>query len=372
MQKQKNDDTKTKLGDIFHYLIVLEHCLELKSGEIIYVEKFGDLSIQSNEISKNMEIKHHQKRHNLSNRHDDFWNTLRNWVKYYKNMLNFKKLLLVTTSTLKDNSLFEEWEYTNASERMKLLKNEGEKILKRETGFRFLYDEIFSFEEDIVLSILEKIEIQTGEEKVFKRKEKIKQHPIFSLIDDKNADSFIYELLGYILMKPVEHDGDKWEISYDDYKKHATEVRDMYAKQARPLPNTFSNKEPENINSYMDKNFVKKILDIKYEEEVVEAIINFWRMNQTCINFFNDDPIYLKDLINYREDIKKRLNRMRKSFIKQCDEGNVFNVSQDFFNEVMLLQALAFGSINPNRDFFQQGIVHSIADEGDLTWNLKN
>jgi hypothetical protein len=315
-------------------------------------------------------VKHHQSEHNLSTRHGDFWNSLKNWVQYHQNMDKFKKLLLVSTSTTDDNSIFHGWNSLSEAQRFKLLKNEGLKQKKREASFRDLYDEIFSAEDTVIRKILAKLELQLGEDDVTKRKVKIKHHPAFSLIEDQHADSFIHELLGAILMKPVDNK-EKWEITYEEYKSHATYVRDKHSKQSRPLPSTFSNTEPQNVNIYINKVFVKEILDIECEDEVEEAIVNYWRMNQTCINHFNDDPMYLNDVFDYKSDLNKRLVRMRKSLKRQCYEDNHCKVSQKLFEDVMLLEAMPFGSISPNRDFFQQGMVHSIVDEGNLVWNLK-
>lgn len=367
---QKNDDTKTKLGDIFHYLIVLEHCLDLKPGEIIHVERFGDIAISSESNSANMEIKHHQDEHNLSSRNSDFWKSLKNWVINHQNMDKFKRLILVSTSMTSEDSIFHQWNELNEEQRFKIIKDEGDEQKKKEESFRKFYNEIFSVENTVILKTLAKLELQLNEKDITKRKDKIKQHPSFSLIKSGDEDSFIYELLGSILMRPVENNG-KWEISHDEYKTHATSIRDKQASGSRPLPGTYSNEAPSNVSSYMDKDFVKEILDIECEDEVEEAIVNYWRMNQTYIDHFNDDPIYLNDVIEYKSDLNKRLQRMRKSLRRRCKLDNYTAVSQDFFDEVMLLEAMPFGTINPNRDFFQQGIVHSIVDEGKLIWNLK-
>ncbi|WP_217579050.1 hypothetical protein, partial [Mesorhizobium sp. GbtcB19] len=85
-----------KLGDIFHYLIVLEHCLDLKENEIIVVERYGDLSIESTELSKNMEVKNHIKQKNFLDRDVEFWKTLKNWMENYRGVKRFDKLILLT------------------------------------------------------------------------------------------------------------------------------------------------------------------------------------------------------------------------------------------------------------------------------------
>lgn len=134
--EQRNVDTKTKLGDIYHYYVVLSYCLELQENETILVEKYGDISIESTEDSKNIEVKRHQGDHTLSDRHIDFWKTLRNWIKYHHNMRDFKKLILFTTSTFGENSNLKSWNSVKAYERLKILIEIGHDVKKAEEGFR--------------------------------------------------------------------------------------------------------------------------------------------------------------------------------------------------------------------------------------------
>ncbi|MEN7435279.1 hypothetical protein AAGV27_08455 [Bacillus velezensis] len=161
--KQKNDDTKTKLGDIYHYYIVLDYCLELQENETILVEKYGDISIESDEKSKNIEVKHHQGVHRLSDRHLDFWKTLKNWVKYHQNMQGFKKLILYTTSDFGGMSKLEIWNSIKAYERLRILIEIGHEIKKTEESFRPVYESIFNEDIEIILAILEKVELYTNQ-----------------------------------------------------------------------------------------------------------------------------------------------------------------------------------------------------------------
>lgn len=133
--KQKNDDTKTKLGDIYHYYVVLSYCLDLQESETILVEKYGDISIVSEEDSKNLEVKRHQGEHVLNDRHIDFWKTLLNWVKYHHNMRDFKKLILYTTSNFKENSKLKSWNLVKAHERLKIISEIGHQKTKLKKAF---------------------------------------------------------------------------------------------------------------------------------------------------------------------------------------------------------------------------------------------
>src|SRR6218665_1233239 len=157
--EQKNDDTKTKLGDIYHYYIVLQHCLNLQEDEVLYVEKYGDISVTSNEKSVNIEIKHHDEEHQLNDRNTDFWKTIRNWVKYHENMRQFKSLLLFTTSDFPDKSKLENWNILSGEERLDVLKEIGKEVKLTEKTFRPYYNEIFTYDERILVELLKKTEL---------------------------------------------------------------------------------------------------------------------------------------------------------------------------------------------------------------------
>ena len=76
-----SDNTLKTIGFHFQYLIALECCLNSKRGEFIHIEQYGDVSDEKSMI----EVKHHVYEHQkLSDRHSDFWKTLKNCVENYK------------------------------------------------------------------------------------------------------------------------------------------------------------------------------------------------------------------------------------------------------------------------------------------------
>ena len=61
--------TLSRLGDNYQYIIALEHCINAKNGEVVYIEEKGDIAIND----KSFEIKHHiDKSHSISDNHIDF------------------------------------------------------------------------------------------------------------------------------------------------------------------------------------------------------------------------------------------------------------------------------------------------------------
>ncbi|WP_289137730.1 hypothetical protein [uncultured Brevibacillus sp.] len=373
MAKQKNDDTKTKLGDIYHYYVVLDYCLELKENETILVEKYGDISIVSDEDSRNIEVKHHQDEHILSDRHLDFWKTLRNWITYHQNMRQFKTLILYTTSTFGEKSNLNLWNRSKAYERLNILMKIGQEVKKAEEGFRPIYESIFKHEVEDILTILEKVELYTSQTDIVYIEKKIMNSSFFKSIRKNDRKPFIDSLMGYILTLPVNKHY-KWEISYEDFVSLACEVRDRFTSTSGGLrlpPNIPAH--PQDEETYKNKRFVKELKDIKYDSKIPSAISYYWRAQQAIFYSSLNNPIFNIDLGEFQSDIKDSLVEFKSSFKDDCDKTDpedVIHKSKRLYDKAMEMPANDFNSVKPNRPFFQRGIIHKVVEERGFSWNI--
>ena len=85
MERANNDATLSKLGDIYQYYIALLECFNMGENEKIQIEVSGDVSkISEDTTSFQMEVKHHIGDDTISDRDIDFWKTVKNWVKEFK------------------------------------------------------------------------------------------------------------------------------------------------------------------------------------------------------------------------------------------------------------------------------------------------
>ena len=159
MRRLSNDDTLTKLGDTYHYLVVLEHCLELDEGETIYVEEHGDVSKISPNDPSNIEVKSHLAEHPLSDRDSEFWNTLKNWIINRDHLASYKRLILLTTSTVSDESAFYRWDELDAQERVERLSAIGRIKKEQEKTFRPLFNAVFGCPNDALTQIVGRVEL---------------------------------------------------------------------------------------------------------------------------------------------------------------------------------------------------------------------
>ena len=101
--KHKNDASASIKGTIYQFYVALEKCFNLLKNENIYIEKYGDITSNSEQI----EVKHYQKC--LTNLDKNFWNTLKNWLQDDFDISSYKNLILLTTQDMGNKCLFKDW-----------------------------------------------------------------------------------------------------------------------------------------------------------------------------------------------------------------------------------------------------------------------
>ncbi len=123
----------------------------------------------------------------------------------------------------------------------------------------------------------------------------------------------------------------------------------------------------------INKNFVEEIKKIEHYDEIQPAILDYWKTNMTIINFFKEDLLYNRSLDKYRDDLSYRLKQKKNiSVIKsrrKSREEQIEN-SQILYSEVMLWEVNDFGSIIKNQYYFQRGVIHTIVDDKEFSWDV--
>ena len=373
-----NDATKQKMGDIYQYFIALFDCFSLKQGESMLIETEGDVSIVScsgqNRVQK--EVKHHLRKQNLSDRDEDFWNTLDNWCKNKHSTATFEKLIFFTTSGISEKSIFYNWNTANAAARYCLLKACGEKRRKLESSFRKHYENIFSentLTQEDRIDILGKIEIWSKQsliseiDQIFA--EATRHIPL------ENRRLYIEFLLGHIMGK-VADPPHKWHVSFDEFEQMLIDATGRYSKSNRVYlpPSTEGEPSPEDSAMLQEKVFVKEIEHIEYNEVIHSAIVDYWRTHTQVLRSAQNNILFMASLPAYKDDLKRRLDgekRQASRHVRGQDHWAHINESQDMYDRATSWPAADFGSVVGNTGFFQNGIIHEIVDERSFKWSLE-
>lgn len=378
MSKAVNDATLKKAGDLFQYYIALRNCFNMKSGDKLQIEVNGDVSLISS-ISGSafqIEVKHHFGEHSLSDRNIDFWKTLSNWYIEYDRISIFSSLVLYTTSTIGLESPFYDWNNKKQSEKLSVLLSIGTVEKKDENTFRKYYNKIFDkkvYDKDKLEDILSRFTIEYNQNKISDISKEFDRY--VGHIPKENRDNYIGALLGRIL-SVVKEPPHIWELSREEFDKILQQESVAYSNSGeKPLPDTFND---DDIPVYeketlINKNFVEEIKKIEHYDEIQPAILDYWKTNMTIINFFKEDLLYNRSLDKYRDDLSYRLKQKKNiSVIKsrrKSREEQIEN-SQILYSEVMLWEVNDFGSIIKNQYYFQRGVIHTIVDDKEFSWDV--
>jgi hypothetical protein len=194
-------------------------------------------------------------------------------------------------------------------------------------------------------------------------------------IPEINRKKFIFSLLGLII-KGIQEPPHYWEITYKDFEIMLQETTPTFMNAERvPLPDDFSDEEISvgEDEVFYDKEFVKAIKNIQHDKEVPKAINDYWRKNMTIAKYYKDNFIFNTSVASYKKMLQDKLGYEKENRVIDYEdaERNVqIKESKKFYNHVMGWEASNFGRINPNREFFQKGIIHEIVDSGDFCWDI--
>ncbi|WP_283702053.1 hypothetical protein [Clostridium perfringens] len=378
MSRAVNDATLKKAGDVFQYYIALRNCFNMKNGDKIQIEINGDVSLISEkpEDSFQIEVKHHFGKHSLSDRNIDFWKTLSNWYIDFERISIFSSLVLYTTSSINLTSPFYDWNNKDENEKLSLLLKIGSDQKDDEETFRKFYNKIFDkdlYDEDRLKIILSRFTIEHNQRKISGISNEFDCY--VGHIPEENRDNYIDALLGRILAL-VKYPPYRWELSRQDFDKILQQESSAYSNSGeKPLPDIFSDEEVSDNEkeALINKNFVEEIKRIQYEDVIQDAISDYWKTNMTIIKYFKEDFLYNRSLPKYKNTLLKNLKyRKRDSVIlsKNKSRDEQIDNSQLLYNDVMRWEAKDFGSIIKNQDYFQRGVIHTIVDDKEFSWDV--
>lgn len=371
-----NDATLQKIGDLYQQLIALKDCFELTDGDILQIEKDGDVSIINDKGGRfQKEVKHHFGNKAVSARDIDFWKTLANWYVEYERVKNFSHYILSTTASISENSPFFRWNDLSKEEKLKRLKNVGSVNKKNETTFRKQYNRIFgkNYDEGRLLKILNKFTIEAVKPSIVGISNEFSRY--IGHIPPENRDGYIGSVLGAILIK-VKEPPHKWEVTRSAFDEILGKQSALYGRKGTaPLPNEHAktNVPADKITTLEQKKFVVAIREIKYNEVIPNAMSDYWKAGLIVAEYFMDNPMYLESLELYREDLSEKM-RYRKAnselYAEGATEEEQIRLSKLLYNDVMVWDAKDFGSIIRNQGYFQRGVIHNIVDETDFKWKV--
>lgn len=142
------------------------------------------------------------------------------------------------------------------------------------------------------------------------------------------------------------------------------------------LPRDFEDEKitSKNMNIYNSEKFVKKLQEIKLKKpSVINAITDYWRMNNTLKLIIENDYVQKERLEKYESDLcDKFINQYDNACENLNDKLPVERQSRIFYRNIINMNPIKIIDLKNNRPFFQRGYYHDLINSDCITcWKLK-
>jgi len=369
--KLKHDATASIAGTIYQFYVALESCFQLTTGQKLYIEKYGDISISN---IKQIEVKNYSDV--LTDLHENLWKTLENWLQNSFKPLEYKKLILLTTQNYSKESTLKEWNSKKTSDKLQLLKDIAfnyEKLEKKDQKREGQVRNVLSDKNNAKLnSILDRFVILDssliGEDFYNKIKDTQAGH-----IPTGNRNDYINSLLGFIIA-PESISSNNWEISFEAFSQRIQSLTEQYCTQTKIFPQIQKTISDEELQERQTHLFVKKIDDINYPEVKTDAISDYIKTNYLILNELKEYSVPKEVYEGYEQDLLKAYKpKYRKAKRDVSNDDEVEKKSKDFYDEITGEPSPFFSNFNNTPLYFRNGFYHIIADDEnkDIKWILK-
>lgn len=382
MDEQKhllNDATDKVKGFLYQFYIALKYCFELNQNEKLFIEKFGDVTIDN--LSQ-IEVKDYN--NPLTDAHDNLWNTLYNWCSDSFDAIQYKNLILLTTQQIGKKSKLNGWNNKNMTDKLSVIisiaqdyceKNKEPKTDATTSKIRKMSKIISDENQEKLKTILDKftiIDCAEGFEAVFENmKTKYAKH-----IPESSQEQYLSGLLGFVINPKIVKNN--WEISFEMFSNEIRILTGMYHAQTVVFPKRQINFSNSEIQAKKDSLFVNKITAIGYNAVEIGAIHDFLTANNLFLTELAEYKMQPDVITNYERELlasfePKKRQHYRK-VLHELASDKVICESQDLYDEVTGEAVQPFVNYNDTSRNFRNGFYHIMADEpnGKITWLLKD
>lgn len=366
--KIRNDASSSTDGIVYQFYIALKYAFELPENRKLLVEKFGDVTLEN---KSQIEVKKYKD--NLTDTHENLWNTLLNWLDVKFDIEVYDTLILLTTQSIGEKSALKEWNSKNVEQKLKILEEIHNKYIQKEkkdlSKFELIKNVIKDENRKKLNKILEKfIIVSSNPDDVQLYNQLCMKYA--RNIPKTNQDIYIRSLLGY-LISPKGDNKDKWEITCDDFNSECEKLGKLLIDKESLFPNIECYTEIA-YEDYKGHLFVKKIEDIEYPKEIKEAIKEYAEIHSLVINEFLTRQVSKGKYDDYEEAVKKNYRRLYRKASRNISENDCIKESKNFYDDIMTSEAPQFMSYSDTPRTFRNGILHMVADDidEDIKWKL--
>jgi len=364
---QRNDNKEQERANFYKVLVAIKYALSIENYENIIIEHKGDVTFDN---LVQIEVKHVKE--NLSDKSKEFWNTFYNWVSDEESN-SFNEFILHTTQKLSNNTIFESFGKKPKIDFYRIKKTYKKSELKniKKGSSKYYFNEIFhsgKYSEEHISETLQKVKIKHSQlNDVGLIADIAKNH--FRVSIPERQEYFVNKCLGGTIASGVSGRG-RWEISKKMfYKITNDEVYKFLEKPSTTIYNSYMDKEltQNEVKSYYNKNFVKKLNEIECEDyNIHDAITDYWRTTSMIIELQDFDESFIqKEYKKYEKDkILRKLSNEKDIVEPVRDISENRKRSLNFYKRSKTWAPMKFESI-PELEYIQHGTMHRIAEDPD-------
>ena len=404
MSSIRSDASPQIAGFLYQFVVALDYCFQLAPGQSLYIERYGDVAIKSDEsfdeeaTDTSVEVKMYAD--NLDVKHHNFLNTLFNWLEDDFNFETYQTLVIYTTQPYSMKSPLIGWERKTPAQRLKCvwdfyskyLKDNQSKIDDKDPCKHTTIKENARQMRRVLGSVVG--EDGKSDEKVSKERlqDLLSRVCIIDSCQDlANAynglmryakmattllrEAFINSLLGFIFSPKNMKDG--WKIEEEAFTKQVQTL----AKEMAPHSIAFPDAPDVTVaeGEYDDAPFVLKLKQIDYNR-IPDAAIDYAKTTGLLANEF-DRPSAERNLAAYQDELLQ-MYRLRYdnavdelAMMEDLNVDMIKNASRIFLRNVLMgARVPEFEPFGKTKPYFSNGMCHYLANDNVLNvkWILKD
>lgn len=359
----------------FHYQVLLgaERCYQLNEGQSIYFERDGDLSIEGYEKENNIQIEAKLYADKLTNKHENFWKTLANWldIDYQK----YQYLILHTTQPFGNETEFKDWNKKSVKEKYEIIKLEYEKLSDADkdttniTKINSFIVKVYDFKEEKLKSILGKFYIYTESENLDEIKSTLLKKP--TGIPKANQQAYLDGLIGFIYSKT---NNQNWEVTYDDIQTKFEELTSKYSVQPFTFPE-FKNYQADEstIKEHATSIYYKKIEAVGLDDEIPLAVGNLSEFIESLKLKLHNHLLYAEKTKSYKEVVKRKIKDKYSITALNYPNADVNARSKVFYQGMIADEPYHMDEYGFPPIAYKNGSIHDIMDDDkeDFKWKVE-
>ncbi|MGF6761437.1 hypothetical protein P3T24_001750 [Paraburkholderia sp. GAS33] len=359
------DATASTRAVIYQLCVAVDRCYALSSGQKILIERLGDVTIEN---QTQIEVKHYDLSDALTDGHPNFWNTLYNWMDDHFPLEDYASLILYTTQPISVHSQLLQWnDAPDADARLQLLtrinadfEDAYQKRCEKKTEAkpsdtlvcqRWLLDPVRRAN---LRSVIEKFHIEARSDALPALYEEIKRDRVRGLLENK--DRYLQSLIGFVCRADLP-ETDAWEISYEQFEAKLGELNSIHCRGTRIFPARPTVGESNSERATRPDLFIRKIIEIQYDNVVTEAIRAYEETIQSMTQDFSVYQVERTRLEAYVDEVESNFLHRYRAACRGCG-SNLISDSKSFYDERHAEKAPDFPGFENSPSWFRNGLLH--------------